>query len=233
MLRFFVVAAGFVLAGCVTPLSASDQTPRVQYAATETTLVAVIDERVRTEEGRPENFAGFARNYGIPMHWTVETLMLGAREDKGKTMAELLSARLVSGLSAQGANARSVVIASPLNDGEARALLERESASRLMTVQLKDWHFDLNINWVGRFQFNSDAIVTVQTEAGTILTEQFAERQAIQAEGDQSWPNMILTAYRAKMEQILHDDDVRGALTAPSAPVAAPALQDAELTPML
>lgn len=214
-MRMLVVAAALALAGCVTPMNAADQTPAVQYLAPGRTLVAVVDERIRTEEGRPENFAGFARNYGIPINWTVETLMLGAREDKNKTMAELLSARLVSGLAAQGADARGIALQAPLNDAEARALLEREAAERLMTVQLKDWHFDLNINWVGRFQFNSDAVVTVQDSAGTVMTEQFAERAAIQAQGEESWPNMILTAYREKMEQILHDAEVRAAMTAP------------------
>lgn len=234
MLRYLIVAATLALAGCVTPMNAADQTPALQYTPPDRTLVAVIDERVRTEEGRPEVFAGFARSYGVPFSWTVETLMLGSKADKDLTMAQLLSARMVSGLAAGGGDVRSVTIPGALSDADARALLERESAGRLMTVQLKDWHFDLNVMWVGRFQFNSDAIVTVQNSGGTVMTEQYAERQAIQAEGDESWPNMILAAYRAKMEQILNDEELRGALTAPppAAAEAAPA-EAAAGTPML
>lgn len=216
MLRYLILAASLALAGCVTPMNALDQTPAPGYSPPDRTLVAVIDERIRTEEGRPEAFAGFARSYGVPFHWTVETLMLGSKADKSLTMAELLSARMASGLAAGGGDVRSVALQAPLDDAGARALLEREQAGRLMTVQLKDWHFDLNVMWVGRFQFNSDAIVTVQNHAGTVLTERYAENQAIQAEGDESWPNMILAAYRAKMEQILKDDDLHNALTAPA-----------------
>jgi hypothetical protein len=219
MMRYLVLAAAACLAGCVTPLPVADQAPVMQYSTPNRTLVAVVDDRVRTEEGRAENFAGFARNYGIPVHWTVETLMYASPEDKDKTMAQLLSSRIVSGMSVQGGDVAGVSIPAALSDDDARALLGRENAQRLMTVQLKDWHFDLNINWVGRFQFNTDAIVTVQTpEGGTILTEQFAERASIQAEGDESWGNMLLTAYREKLEQVLHDPDVRAALTAPPAP---------------
>lgn len=235
MLRYLVVAAALGLAGCVTPMSAADQTPALQYATPNRTLVAVVDERVRTEQGRAENFAGFARTYGIPINWTVETLMLGAKEDKDKTMAELLSSRIVSGLSAQGGDVRSVALPAALADDGARELLQREQAQRLMTVVLRDWHFDFNANWVGRFQFNTDALVTVQTPEGAILSEQFAEQAAIQAQADESWPNMILTAYRGKMEQILHDPEVRAALTAspPTQQAEAPAEEAAASAPMV
>lgn len=158
-------------------------------------------------------------------------MMLGSKEDKRLTMAQLISKRMVVGLSAQGGDVRSVELPAALDDAGARALLDREQASRLMTVRLNDWHFDVNSSWVGRFQFNTDAMITVQTEGGTVMSEQYAERQAIQARGEDSAINQILQAYRAKMEQILNDPDLRGALTTPPPVEVAPA--EAASAPML
>jgi hypothetical protein len=217
---FFALAA-LCLAGCVTPITATDQAPQVAYNVSNRTLVAVVDHRQRVAEGRPEAFLGYARSMGIPSSWTVKEIMVGNPDDKDKTMAELLTARVVTGMSAAGGPVEAIVLEAPASDSAASDLLQQRGATNLLTLEVKDWHFDINLSWVGRFQFNSDADVTVQRAgAGTVLREHFAEQQAIQAEGDQSWANMVVMAYRAKLEQIVNDPDVRTALTAPVAPPA-------------
>lgn len=66
MLRYLVMAAAVCLAGCVTPMSAADQTPHLQYGPPDRTLVAVIDERAVVREGRPPTFAGIFRATEFP-----------------------------------------------------------------------------------------------------------------------------------------------------------------------
>jgi hypothetical protein len=179
-------------------------------------------------EGKPANFMGYARNYGIPIDWTVQTLMYGNAADKDKTMTELLSSRIVTGLNANGGAAQAVALAQDASDAEAEALLAQHQATNLLTLHVRNWHFDVNINWVGAFRFDSDMDVIVQRAgAGTVLRETFTDSQAIQGVADNSWGNMILDAYREKLQQTLNDPDVRTALT--TAPVAAPA--EAEAAP--
>ncbi|ANP46483.1 hypothetical protein [Candidatus Viadribacter manganicus] len=101
MLRqlFAAVALGAVslLAGCVTQMSAADQTPALQYTPPDRTLVAVIDEHTVVREGRPPTCAGVMRPlYGIPTDAALDLLMMGSKEDKRLTMAQFIGKSLGS-----------------------------------------------------------------------------------------------------------------------------------------
>lgn len=219
MLRYLVVAAALGLAGCVTPMTAEQQSPVVSYQAQGRTLVAVVDDRARVREGKPANFLGFARVYGVPVDWTVRTIIVG--EDKDLTMSELLGERVALGLSANGGTAEAVALSADASDSEAEALLRQHGANNLLTLHVREWHFDVNTSWVNAFRFNSDFDVIVQRAgAGTVLRKTFTENQAIDAQADNSWGNMILAAYQSKLQQALNDSEVNTALTAPP-----PALQ--------
>jgi hypothetical protein len=224
MFRLLAMAAALFVAGCVTPLTVEQQSPAVQYQVPGRTLVAVVDSRERVAQGKATNFLGFARIYGVPTDWTVETLMFGTPEDKTKTMAELLASRVVTGVNGGGGSAEAVALSEVQSDAGAQGLLQERGASSLMTLLVRNWHFDLNTSWVGRFRFETDMDVIVQrVGAGTVLRKAFAENQAIEAEGENSWGNMLLDAYRDKLAQTLNDPEVRAALTAPAASAPEPA----------
>ena len=158
---------------------------------------------------------------GIPNDWSTDVIMVRQpRSEKGLTMAQLLSSRITSGLNASSSQAQSVTLSAPATDAAARDLLHAQQASRLVTVNLRDWHFDLNANWVGRMRFDTDADIIVQNAAGTALNKRFTDSQAIQAIGDDLWQNLILGAYRAKLEAYFNDAELRAALTAPAQNVA-------------
>lgn len=109
----------------------------------------------------------------------------------------------------------------PLSDSDASSLIQSRAADRLVTFVLREWHFDVNLNWVGKFRFDSEIEVLVQRPGeGVVLRQTYKDSQAIQGIGDKSWGNMILEAYKAKLEQIINSPEVRSALTAPPAPAA-------------
>lgn len=208
------VMAMCMLSACVTPISLEAQTPKLAYKAPEKMMVGVVEQRERVLAGKPANFAGYARMNGIPFDWTIK-IIAGPKSPEGdKTMSQFLAGRIASGLKSGGSDVVELALAKPLSDEEATKVLTDAGAKTLVTVVDKDWHFDVNTNWVGKFKFNTDVDVIVQrVGGGTILRKSFQDSQAIQGEGDNSWPNMILAAYKAKLEQILSDPEVVAAIS--------------------
>lgn len=208
-----VVAAAMLATACVTPRTLQQQTPTVAYKTSGKTLVGVVEQRERVKEGKPPNFAGYVRTYGMPVDWTVDTLTLSDKSYAGRTMSTYLADRIAGGLKASGSDAVVVSATRVPTDAEAEQIMSGMGASKLITIVNRDWHFDVNTNWVGKFQFNSDVEVVIQKAGkGTVLRKTFAEKQAIQAKGEESWPNLIVDAYKAKLEQVLSDSEVRAAL---------------------
>ncbi|MDZ4776179.1 MAG: hypothetical protein SGJ23_05265 [Alphaproteobacteria bacterium] len=217
------MAAGLLLllAGCVTPLTAEQQQPMPGYVAPGKTVIGVVEDRARTEEGRAPTMLGYARNYGIPNHWHVKHIVRTPKEDRSKTAAQLLATRIAQGFTAKGSTVEEVAMTAPLSDSDASSLIQSRAADRLVTFVLREWHFDVNLNWVGKFRFDSEIEVLVQRPGeGVVLRQTYKDSQAIQGIGDKSWGNMILEAYKAKLEQIINSPEVRSALTAPPAPAA-------------
>jgi len=208
-----IAAAALMVTACVTPRSLDLQNPAIAYKAPDKVLVGVVEDRERVKTGKPANFAGYARAYGIPNDWTVDVLTLSDKAQKGKSMSRYLSERIAAGMTSNGTEVVVVQADRVPTDAEANAILSQNGAGTLITVVDRDWHFDLNINWVGKFQFNSDVEVIVQKAGrGTVLRKNFAEKQAIQAKGEDSWPNQIVDAYKAKLEQIFNDPEVKAAI---------------------
>lgn len=209
-----IAAAALLVTACVTPRSIEMQNPTLGYKTTDKTLVGVAEDRQRVKDGKPKNFAGYARVYGAPVDWTVDVLTMSDKASKGKSMSDYLAERIAAGLRAGGSDVMVVHADRVPTDEEAELVMVRENAGAIVTVVNHDWHFDVNTNWVGKFQFNSDVDVVIQKRGrGTVLTKRFAENQAIQGKGEESWPNMITDAYKAKLEQIFSDPEVKAALT--------------------
>lgn len=232
MKNLMAVGLLILLAGCVTPLKVEQQTPMPAYIAPGKSIIGVVEDRPRTEQGRAPTMLGYARMlYGIPSHMHVNQIVRNPKADRSKTAAELLSTRIVQGFIANGSAVDEIAMTAPLSDTDASTLLRTRSADRLVTFVLREWHFDVNMSWVGKFRFDSEIEVVVQRpEEGVTFRQVFKESQAIQAEGSDSWGNQILEAYKAKLEQIINSPDVRAALTsAPPAP--APSESTVSLTP--
>ncbi|MBX3480684.1 MAG: hypothetical protein KF842_09795 [Caulobacter sp.] len=209
-----IAAAALLVTACVTPRSIEMQNPTLGYKAADKIMVGVVEDRQRVKDGKPPNFAGYARVYGAPVDWTVDVLTMSDKTGKGKSMSRYLAERVAAGLKSGGADVMVMQADRVATDEEADIVMARENAGAIVTIVNHDWHFDVNTNWVGKFQFNSDVDVVIQKRGrGTVLTKRFADKQAIQGEGSESWPNMITDAYKAKLEQIFNDPEVKAALT--------------------
>ncbi|WGM39844.1 hypothetical protein [Caulobacter sp. NIBR1757] len=214
MFRTLLVAvAAMMLTACVTPRAVELQNPSIGYKASDKVLVGVVEDRPRVKAGKPNNFAGFARVYGAPMDWTVNEMTLADKTAKGKSMSLYLAERIAAGLKSGGADVMVMAASGVATDAQADEVLAANNAGVLLTVVDREWHFDVNTNWVGKFRFDSELELVVQRRGkGTVLRKTFKDSQAVQAEGDESWPNLIVDAYKAKLEEIFSDAEVKAAL---------------------
>ena len=252
---FISLVAILTLTACVTPLSAEQQVPTLTLAGNPTTasfveasedsstaaanskaLIAVADSRPRTLEGKPENMVGYLRVYGIPNNWTVNQLQVKDLP-KDATVADLIGSRMSQALTDAGLPTTPTSVDDVAEHAdEVSSVLDAEGADKLISVVLNEWHVDVNTSWVGKFQFNHDADVTVYDHTGKVFEKNFAEREVIQGEASNSWANMVLAAFRDQMQQILSDSDLQAALlssgvdeqSAPSSEEAAAASPEME-----
>jgi hypothetical protein len=217
MFRIVTVAlAAMLVTACVTPRPISDVTPTLSYKpAPGKVIVGVVEARQRVvEKGKPPTIAGYARGaYGIPMDITVGQMAIADPKLKSATMSVYLAERIADSLRAGGADAVAVNAAHELTNEEADKAMESMGASVIVTVIDLNWHFDANLNWVGKVRFDTEVEIIVQRKGqGTVLKKAFKETQAVPLIADDSLANVMLVAYRAKLEQILNDPEVKAAL---------------------
>ena len=82
---------------------------------------------------------------------------------------------------------------------------------------LNEWYFSIHSNWVTAFDFDTDTDVEVyKSGEGAVPSKNSAERDVIDAQADESYPNQILRACRDRLIGILADDDVAEALRGPA-----------------
>lgn len=200
--------------GCVSSMPFQEQLPQASYEAEEKILITVIDQRHRVEKGKPRDFIGVAHSsFGIPFDWSVKQVLNVAEGDKERDLAAFLQHRLSSGLQQQGWKVQDVQLTQLPSEQEAIALLQNQSADTLLAVELKEWYFSINLNWVSAFNFDTDTNVHVFKQAeGKILEKNIAERDVIEERSDQSPQNNILGAYREQLRQIINDPEVRNTL---------------------
>ncbi|RYF95532.1 MAG: hypothetical protein EON95_01085 [Caulobacteraceae bacterium] len=207
-----VAAAAMLVTACVTPRPMELQNPTVAYKASSKVLVGVVEARERVKGGKPGTFIGYIRMYGAPADLTVDVLTM-AEKGKGKTASTYLGERIAAGLKAAGSDVVVVRADREVTDAEANSILAANGGGVLLTIIDRDYHVDINANWVGKFQFNTDFEVIVQKAGkGTVLRKRFAEKAAIQAAGEDSWANQVADATKAKLQQILSDAEVQAAL---------------------
>ncbi|WP_139792379.1 YajG family lipoprotein [Henriciella litoralis] len=197
----------------MSPLPPEDQRPSFDYAPAGPVMVSVIEDRVRTKDGKPDDLIGYARSYGIPNHWKLNVFR---QKDipEGADLGDFLEQRIVEGMTDSGWSAIAVETDEPVADADVDQFLSPQQASRLLTIVIKDWHTDVNLNWVGKFRFDHDAELAVQGPDGTILSKSFKETESVPGDANDSWPNAILRAFSAQVQEMLDDPEVVSALHA-------------------
>jgi hypothetical protein len=214
-----IAAAAMLVTACVTPQPISAVTPVLSYRTTPDKLVvSVVEarERVVGAKGKPATIAGYARGaYGIPIDINIGQLAVADPSLKNASMSTYLAQRMADSLSASGSQAVVAQASRVATDAEAEQIMDTMKAGILLTVVDRNWHFDANLNWVGKVRFDTEVEIVVQRKGkGTILKKTFKDTQAVPLIADDSVANVMLLAYKAKLEQILEDPEVKVALGA-------------------
>lgn len=199
------------LTGCVTPMAFQEQLPDVAYTNNEGVVVSVIDERIRVKEGKPKDFIGIAHaTFGIPVDWHVKQILATEEGDKERDLSGWLQHRIVKGLEQKGFRSASVELDDIPSVEEAKSLLLKNDASWLFVMVLNEWYFSINLNWVTAFNFDTDTDVHVfDAFTGELLSKKFKERDVVDEKADESHQNLIMAAYKAQLQQIFNDEEIR------------------------
>lgn len=209
-----VLLAAALTTGCVTSLPFQEQLPQPAYQNDDSVLITVIDNRKRVQEGKPREFIGVAHgSFGIPFDWSVPQVLNVAEGDKERDLAGFLEHRLSNGLQQKGWKAQAVKMDHLPSAAEAEAALQQAGAKTLLALELKEWYFSINLNWVSDFNFDTDTNIRVYRIAeGEVLSKNITERDVIVQKASDSPQNNILLAYREQLRQIVDDPQVRSTL---------------------
>ncbi|MCW8832636.1 MAG: hypothetical protein OQK09_12950 [Colwellia sp.] len=203
------------LTGCVTPIPLAEQTPKIAYKAQEKVVISVVDNRKRIKEGKPKNYVGKAHaSFGIPVDWHVNQVLATEDGDKDKNLSQFLEHRLTTGLSNSGWNVVSANLDTPVNENNAKDILTEHDAQKMLVLDLQEWYFSINLNWVTAFNFDTDTTIYVYEIAdGKTLEKEIKERDVIEEKASESPQNNVLRAYRDQLIDIFNDEEVKKALT--------------------
>lgn len=206
--------AAALTTGCVSSIPFEQQLPQPAYQNNDSVLITVIDNRTRVQAGKPREFIGVAHgSFGIPFDWSVPQVLAVADGDKERDLAEFLEHRLSKGLQQKGWQAQTVKMDHLPSAAEAEAALKQANAKTLLALELKEWYFSINLNWVSDFNFDTDTNIHVyQINTGEVLSKNITERDVIVEKSSDSPQNNILIAYREQLRQIVDDPQVRGVL---------------------
>ncbi|MCG9651242.1 hypothetical protein L1D54_22255 [Vibrio brasiliensis] len=204
-----------VLSGCVSPISLEEQSPNPSISHQDNIVISVLDNRARLiEEEKPNHFVGTAHgSFGIPFDWHVEQILATEDGDKDKNLAQFIEHRLTTGFKESGWNATEAGVESIDSDEKALEILKSHNADKLLVINIREWYFSINLNWVTAFNFDTDSIVSVyEVQDGKIVEKRFQDRDVIEEKADESPQNNVLRAYRDQLVEIVTDPEIQAAL---------------------
>lgn len=212
-----LLATGIIaifLTGCVTPIPLAEQTPKLTYQAADKVVISVVDNRKRVTEGKPKHYVGMAHaSFGIPVDWHVNQVLATEDFDKDKNLSQFLEHRIITGLTNSGWNVVAANVDEQVTSANAQEIISKHEAQKLLVLNLHEWYFSINLNWVTSFNFDTDTIIYVyEKNEGKTLEKQIAERDVIEETASESPQNNILRAYREQLLDIFNDEDVKQAL---------------------
>lgn len=218
----FVVLLVTGCGGCVSRISMSEQSPTPSYQSKERTIVSIIDKRDRTKIGNPLNYIGRvaaraqADNSGTSL--MVYPFLTGSTKDKTKktqTLARFLEERIVFGLMEGEWNVLPGELSDLPQNADIINLMKEREAQKLLLIELKEWHVHINIK-LGSASSNFDWNINVEiidSDAQSILKTSIKGRDVVDIKAKDSLSNLILKAYRDRLQNIIEDPKIKEALT--------------------
>lgn len=219
-LRPAVVGVALVLSACVAPIPIKDQAPKVGYHSSSKVTVAVIDARtVLKEEKKSPTYIGRAHGvFGIPTDMHVYP-WVALKDEKQFTLAQELDQRIVDGLQASGATVVPIGPGANADATSARQAAQALGVDRLLLVTLETWEVNVNLNWVGSFDFDWGYTVEIDDRTGAqIAVFKDSGHDEIKESASDSPRNMITVAWRDRLEKLLDRPEVRSGLSLASPP---------------
>jgi hypothetical protein len=217
-LRVAAVSLALLLTACVAPIPIKDQAPKVSYSANEKIALIVIDARpILKEDKKPPTYIGVAHGvFGIPTDMQVYP-WVALKEEKGLTLAQELEQRIADALQSIGASVVRVDAGAHVDAASATRAAQSFGADRIMLITLDQWSVNINLNWVGSFDFDWGYGVDILDTTGAQLTS-FKEsgQDVIKEHASDSPRNMITAAWRARLEKLFERPEVRQSLSLPA-----------------
>lgn len=218
-LRLSALGLSVALAACVAPIPIKDQAPKVSYSsANGKVAVVVIDSRpVLKAEKKPPTFIGRAHGvFGIPTDMQIYP-WVALKEEKDFTLAQELEQRIADALQGTGANVVRVAAGAHADAVSAKRAAQALDADRILLVTLDEWSVDVNLNWVGSFDFDWGYTVEVSDRAGAqVAMFKDSGQDVVKEHASDSPRNMITVAYRVRLEKLLERPELRTALSIPA-----------------
>jgi len=212
------VSLALLVTACVAPIPIKDQAPKVSYPANEKVALVVIDARpILKEDKKPPTYIGVAHTvFGIPTDMQVYP-WVALKEEKNLTLAQGLEQRIADALQGSGASVVRVDAEAHVDSTSAKRAAQGLDADRIMLITLDQWSVNINLNWVGSFDFDWGYSVDIFDKAGVQMTS-FKEsgQDVIKEHASDSPRNMITAAWRARLEKLFERPDVRQSLSLPA-----------------
>ena len=213
-LRLSAVGLALSLAACVAPIPIKDQAPKVSYSVSEKVALAVIDSRpILKADKKPATFIGRAHSvFGIPTDMHIYP-WVALKEEKNFTLAQELEQRIAEALQATGANVVRVEAGARVDAASAKRAAQGLDVDRILLITVDEWFVDVNLNWVGSFDFDWGYTVEICDRAGTQMAMfKDSGQDVVKEKGSDSPRNMITAAYRARLEKLMDRPEVRSGL---------------------
>jgi len=174
-----------------------------QVSGTSAVSVATHDQREYVRAGSKDpQFVGLQRGgFGNPFD---------VRTADDKPLADAMTTALINTLAKKGFRAQPVVVSHSLTAADARQQAVRVGADRALVLTLQEWKSDTAM----RVGLTYDMTMTVLDRTGAVMAEK--RLQGHDNLGAASLPSqvgdIVAAAFKTKLEQLLDDPGVAGAL---------------------
>jgi len=218
----FVVLLVTGCGGCVSRISMSEQSPTPSYQSKERTVVSIIDKRDSTKIGNPLNYIGRLAASAQPDNsgssLMVYPFLTGSTKDKTKktqTLAGFLEERIVFGLMEGEWNVLPGELSDRPQNTDIINLMKEREAQKLLLIELKEWHMNIHLKFVSayaNFDWNINVEI-IDSDAQSILKTSIKGRDVVDIKAKDSLSNLILKAYRDRLQNIFEEPKIKEALT--------------------
>ena len=215
VLRLGALMLTALLAACVAPIPIKDQAPKASYSVSNGVAIAVLDARqVVTVEKKKPTYIGRAHGvFGIPQDIQVYP-WVALKEEKDLTLAQELEARMADALAGMGSKVVRLDAGGHADAASAKRAAQALGADRLLLITLDAWEVNINLNWVGSFDFDWGYTVEISDRAGAQLaTFKDSGQDVVKEQASDSPRNMITAAFRARLEKLLERPEVSSGLS--------------------